>query len=483
MSGERSGAAQEPTVAWFGPACCYDRLMHSQKVWLSLRSLLGLVALAAGWMATTETAQAAGPASLWTRESGQDWPGFLGPTGDAKSVETGIRTDWTDGLPILWQHEIGEGYSAPAVVRGRLFMFDRHGDSARLTCLNAETGAELWRREYPTAYEDYYEYSNGPRASPVVDEGRVYTFGVEGRLRCHRVIDGELLWEVDTTERFGVVKNFFGVGSTPVVEGDLLIAQIGGSPPASPKIHSGDVEPNGSAIVAFDKLTGEVRYAMGDDLASYAALRLATIDGRRWGFAFARRGLLAFEPSSGEIDFHYPWRAKILESVNAATPVVIGDRVLITETYGPGAALLKVRTQGYEVLWEDSARRDKSLECHWNTPVYEDGVVYASSGRNPGNAELRAVEFETGRVLWSEPGLQRSSLLSVDGHLIVLSEDGVLRLLARNPERYEQRGEVDLRADGRKLLLAPAWNAPVLAHGILYVQGKDRLVAVELIPQ
>jgi len=419
--------------------------------------------------------------SLWTRTRGDDWPGFLGPNRDGRSAETGIRTDWSAGLPMLWQREVGEGYSAPAISRGRLFMFDRHEDRARLTCLNAESGAEIWQRSYPTIYEDYYDYSNGPRASPLVDGDRVYSFGVEGRLRCHRVSDGELLWDVDTSARFGVIQNFFGVGSTPAIEGDLLIAQIGGSPPGAPKIHSGEVRPNGSAVVAFDKMTGEVRYQVGDELASYSAVKLATIAGRRWGFVFTRGGLLAFEPSTGRIDFSFPWRARILESVNASTPVVVGNRVLSSETYGPGTAVLAVRPGGYEVIWEDGGRRDGSFSCHWNTPVHEDGVVYGSSGRHSGNAELRAVELETGTVLWSEPRLQRSSLLSVDGHFIVLSEDGTLRLLLQDRERYHPVGELVLEADGRRLLEPPAWNAPVLSHGILFVQGKGRLVALELI--
>ncbi len=182
--------------------------------------------------------------SLWSRQTGDDWPGFLGPNRDGKSAETGIRTDWSAGLPILWQREVGEGYSAPAVVAGRLFMFDRHGDTARLTAFHAETGEELWRQEYPTHYKDYYDYSNGPRASPVVDGDRVYTLGVEGLLRCHRMATGKLLWVVDTVARYGVVQSFFGVAATPAVEGGLLIVQVGGSPTGSPKIHSGGVEPN-----------------------------------------------------------------------------------------------------------------------------------------------------------------------------------------------------------------------------------------------
>jgi outer membrane protein assembly factor BamB len=459
-------------------------MLRSSSV-VEVLALIGLLSLSLPVGAEETPAGAAEPPSLWTRTRGEDWPGFLGPARDGKSAETGIRSDWSDGLPILWYVEVGEGYSAPSVAAGRLFVFDRVGGAiggrARLRSLNAETGTELWRSEYPTDYQDYYQYSNGPRASPVVDGDRVYTFGVEGRLRCHRVIDGELLWEVDTAARYGVVQNFFGAGSTPAVEGDLLIAQVGGSPPNSPPIHSGAVRPNGTAVVAFDKRTGGVRYSVGAQLASYAAVKLATVGERRWGLVFARGGLLAFEPTTGEIDFFYPWRAPILESVNAATPVVVGDQVLITETYGVGASLLAIRPGGYEVIWKDPPRRGQSLAAHWATPIYHDGVVYGSSGRNSGDAELRAVRFETGEVLWSEPRLKRSTLLSVDGHLVVLSEDGVLRLLRQNPEKYELVAELTVEEAGKSLLNPPAWNAPVLSHGILYVRGKDRLVALELI--
>lgn len=329
-----------------------------------------------------------------------DWPAFLGPTADSKSAEKLDLATWRRpaGPPVAWWREVGEGYSAPAVAGGRLFHFDRHGDRARLTCLDAASGEELWRAEYPTAYEDYYGYSNGPRASPVVDGDRVYVFGVEGRLRCHRVSDGELLWEVDTTAEFGVVQNFFGVGASPVVEGDLLIVMVGGSPAGSPAIHSDKVRGNGSAIVAFDKLDGTVRYRFGDELASYATPRLATVGGRRRGFAFTRGGLLAFDPGAGRALDFFPWRARILESVNASTPVVVGDTVFISETYGPGSALLRLAAAGdgegrggerLEVVWQDPPGRGKSLQTHWNTAVHHDGHLYASSGRNTGDAELR----------------------------------------------------------------------------------------------
>ena len=415
--------------------------------------------------------------------AGQDWPAFLGPRGDATSAETGIRTDWRQGLPVVWQRSLGEGYSMGSVSRGRFFVFDRAAGEARLTALDAATGRELWRSAYPSRYEDHYGYSAGPRASPVVEGDRVYTYGVEGRLRCLRVEDGTLLWEVDTVTRFGVVQNFFGVGSSPVVEGDLLIVMVGGSPPGAPAIHTGDLQGNGTGLVAFDTQSGEVRWTLSDELASYSTPRIATMHGRRRGFAFTRGGLLGFDPLRGTRDFFFPWRARKLESVNASSPVVVDDTVLVSESYGPGGVLLRVPPSGEpKVVWRDG-RRNQSLQTHWSTPVYHEGYLYASSGQSSGNAELRCLEYRTGQVQWAEEGLARGTLLLVDDHLIVLTEYGKLLLVRPDPKGFRKMGTfVPLDEKGRPLLAHPAWNAPVLAHGLLYVRGRDRLLALQLIP-
>jgi outer membrane protein assembly factor BamB len=290
---------------------------------------------------------------------------------------------------------------------------------------------------------------------------------------------------VDTKKDFNFRQNFFGVGSAPVVEGDLLLAQVGGSPPGSDDVPIEELKSTGSAVVAFDKLTGKVRYKTGDDLASYAVPTLATIDGRRWCFVFARGGLLAFDPATGKTDFHFPWRARALESVNAANPVVAGDRVLISECYGPGSALLKVRPGGYDLLWDDSQKgRDKALLAHWATPIYHDGYVYGCSGRHPNGCELRCVELATGKVKWKRRDLSRTSLLMVDGHFVCLGEYGELLLLKVNPEKCEEVSRWDGAGPrDQPLLEYPCWAAPILADGLLYLRGKDRLVCLELIPR
>jgi outer membrane protein assembly factor BamB len=451
---------------------------------------------------SNSTGDAEALTSLWIRQRGEDWPIFLGPTQDSKSAEKGLITPWPKSGPrIVWQKEVGTGYGIGSVALGRYFHFDRRKDPggrgmARLTCSHAETGKELWKFEYRTDYEDQLGYNNGPRASPILDGNRVYILGAEGTLHCVRASDGQLVWEVNTTEKYGVVQNFFGVGSTPAITDDLLICMVGGSPPGSPGLYqsNGKVSGNGSGVVAFNKFTGEVKYSITDELASYSSTRLATLNKRSWCFQLCRGGLLGFEPQSGKVDFFYPWRATLLESVNASMPVVIKDEVFISEAYQIGSSLLKVRPGGYDVVWADKpTSRDKSFRAHWNTPVHVDGYLYGASGRNPGDTDLRCIEWKTGKVMWSELTNDRSSMLYVDGHLINLGEYGTLQLLRVNPQKFDVVSEVILRREGAdgvdpidggppRLLRMPCWAAPILAHGLLYVRGDDRVVCLEVIP-
>jgi outer membrane protein assembly factor BamB len=422
-----------------------------------------------------------------TQIAGTDWPCFLGPTGDSVSSERGIVTPWPkDGPPIVWYDEAGEGYGMPVVVKDRLYLFDRVDNTARLRCLGATTGKPLWKLEYPTAYRDKYNYSGGPRCCPVVDDDRVYIFGAEGLLICAQASDGKELWRIDTAEKFGVVQNFFGVGSTPVIEGDLLIAQIGGSPADSNADDFAALKGNGSGVVAFDKFTGKVVYQIADELASYASPVLATIDGRRWCFVLARGGLIGFEPKAGKVDFHFPWRASDLESVNASNPVVVGDEVFISECYGIGGVLLKVKPGGCEVIWSDAKKspREKSMMCHWMTPIHVDGHLYGCSGRH-NSAELRCIELATGKVMWNEPRLSRTSLLMVDGHFVLQMEFGPLMLLKVNPSKFEELSVWRTEPPDAKeaLLEYPCWAAPIMSHGLMYLRGRNQIVCVEMIPR
>ncbi|MCH2594567.1 MAG: PQQ-like beta-propeller repeat protein [Pirellulales bacterium] len=452
---------------------------------MGMGPLMGMARILLILLLTTEITTL--PEDLGSGRPGVDWPDFLGPGRTSKSSETGLHLDWTQRPQIAWQCILGTSYGAPAVSRGRLLHYDRHGDLARLTCRHSETGQELWRYEHATQYTDLLGYNNGPRCSPIVEGNRVYAFSAEGEFHCVRLSNGKPLWQINTQEKFGVVKNFFGVGSTPLLWDDLLIANIGGSPPQGPaNIYAaqGNILGNGSGVVAFDKMTGEIRWQATDEFASYASPVSATLNGKPWCFVFARGGLVGLNPGTGAVGFSFPWRAKKLESGNASSPVVVGNRVFISETYGRGRGLLEMQQGAAKVVWQDKTdSRDKTLELHWNTAVHHDGYLYGSSGRHTSSAELRCVDLETGQIMWSEPGFGRASLLFVENNLICLSEDGTLRILEATSDRYKLRSEIILRdAAGQPLLEYPAWAAPILSHGLLYVRGKGRLVCLDLLP-
>ncbi|MEM9941692.1 MAG: PQQ-binding-like beta-propeller repeat protein [Planctomycetota bacterium] len=426
--------------------------------------------------------------SLWTRQIGNDWPQFLGPDGDGKSDETGIIKDWSAGnLKLLWKTSTGEGYGMGSVSNGRFFHFGRMDGKANLICLNAETGEPIWNFSYPSNYRDMYGYDSGPRASPIIDQNRVYIYGVEGMLHCLNVTDGKLIWKLDVNKKFGVIQNFFGVASSPVIFEDKIIVMAGGSPADSNQIPAGRldlVKPNGTGIIALDKLTGQLLYQTVDDLASYCSLKATRFDQSPVILAWMRGSLFGLNPQNGKPIFDFYWRARKLESVNASMPVVLPeDQIFISECYERGSVLLKRTDSGVTPIWTDQGRRDKALEAHWNTPVVDGDYLYGCSGRHSGPAELRCIHWKTGEVQWKQRGLARSSITWIDGHLVVIGELGDLVLVKANPDRYEEvtryePGQGENQIEFRQ----PCWAAPVISHGLLYVRGKSQMACFELIP-
>ena len=417
------------------------------------------------------------------------WPTFLGPNQDGKSSQKNILKDWSDGkLKLLWQHETGKGYGIGSVADGKFYHFGLYGKQTRLTCLDCTSGIADWTFKYESNYDDLYGYDAGPRATPIIDGDHVYTYGVEGQLHCLDKSDGQVVWKKDLNKQFGVIQNFFGVASSPTIFEDLIIVMVGGSPEESKKVAPGrlnQVKPNRSGIVAFDKLTGEVKYQTVNDLASYASLRIANINGQPTLLAWMRESLYGVEPRSGKELFSFYWRARILESVNAATPVAIGkDKILLSECYERGAVLMQVEPDNAEpkLIWSDKdARRNPTLHSHWNTPVVIGDYAYGCSGRNTASADLRCFDWKTGKVQWKYDDLSRASITWVDGHFVVLGEQGELLLIKANPEKIEIVTRYE-PGDGENQIKFkhPCWAAPVISDGKLFVRGRDKLACFQL---
>jgi len=414
---------------------------------------------------------------------GSDWPKFLGPNSDNSSPEKGILTAWPkEGLKKVWECKLGQGYAPPVVANGKLFHFDRFDDTARLTCRNAETGELIWKHEYSTEYVDQYGYDPGPRACPLVDGDLVFTHGVEGRVSAVTVADGKSVWSVDTKKDYHFHQNFFGVGSVPVVHGDLLIVAVGGSAKGAKPFDFRDVKGDGCGIVAFDKKTGKEKYRTTDELASYSSPVIATLQGKATGIYFARGGLIGFDPDTGKERFAYKWRAKSMESVNAANPTIVGDTILLSECYEKGAVCLRVKADwSLEEVWTDKGNDadEKTLLAHWCTPVADGKHYYACSGRHTPEGDIRCIEQATGKVIWKETKTRRCTLTKIDGHALCLAEDGTLTLFELSPDKFAPIAKWKEVPD----LTYPCWAPPVVSRGLMYLRGEGTLACYELIPK
>ena len=495
-----------------------------------------------------------------------DWPYFLGPTGDNVSKEVGLLDAFPkDGPREVFAKRIGTGYAPVSVRDGKVVLFHRaskllkiapddtfakviayingelaaFGAKERVTeasiraaqannnrrgylvmpaaiqkffdqeivdCLDAKTGKLIWRHAYPTAYEDPYGYNNGPRCVPMLTKDRCITYGAEGVLLCLDLKTGKPIWRRDIDKDFKIVKNFFGVGSTPVLEGNLLITMVGGQP--------------NSGMAAFNLKDGKTVWtSVGKDTwhgtaklgwpgepiidwlgvekqASYAAPVLATVHGRRVAFCFMRQGLVALDPKTGKVFFKHWFRARVPESVNASNPVVWKDMVFASSCYyGEGAFVLKIKKDlsGYEEVWSTRKRRaanrrhEEVLGIHWMTPILHEGQLYASSGRNEPDASFRCVDFLTGKLNWQvdeswskfggggDKKYGRSSIVLADKKLIVLGETGRLGLYEINAKKA-----VELSSYHSPKLHYPCWGGPALANKKLYIRSEDRLICYDI---
>lgn len=429
------------------------------RVLLMCACSLAASALATAQNAPPPAAPPPAPPTIIDVQNPSDWPRYLGPNGDGSSPETGWLKDWpAAGPPVRWWARVGEAYSAPVVADGRLVLFHRVGDQERVDCVDAMAGTPVWSHAYATQYEDRYGYNNGPRNSPTIDDGKVYTLGAEGKLTCLAMADGRLLWTRDLNAEHHVEQNFFGVGVAPVIEGDLILINLGA--------------PDGAGVIALRKSDGETAWKASDHPASYSTPTVRTINGERMALFLTREGFLGIEPQTGRVRYEFPFRSKTNESVNAATPVVKDNLVFLSATYNTGAVLLRLKPEGLETVWRD---RD-AMQNHWATSVLRDGYLYGMDGRHENGSNFRCIEFMTGKVMWTaDQGLGRATYIMAESRLIALGERGDLALIELSPERYIEKTRV-------KLLKYPCWTPPVMARGILYLRNENTLVSLDLRP-
>ncbi len=369
--------------------------------------------------------------------SAVDWPGWRGLGRDAVTTESGWTTNWpSGGPPKLWEAEVGIGSCSVAVSDGRVFTAGNDDTQDTIFAFDAATGKPIWKHSY-AAPVLATQYEGGPAATPTVDKGRLYTLSREGLLLCLEAATGKKVWSADLVKDLGGQAPRWMYATSPLVDGDLVIAEPGG---------------RGSSVVAFNKTDGRVVWKSGSEGTSYSSPVAFDFRGKRCVAIFNVFGLVILDKASGKELARHPWKTSY--DINAATPIIAGERIFISSGYKVGCALLEFTGNSLRELW-----RNKNMHNQFNSCVLWQGHIYGFDEK-----ELRCLDLKTGESKWSQGGMGKASLIVADGKLVIMSEKGELVVAEATPAGYKELA--------RASAVRPrSWVTPVLANGKIYAKN------------
>ncbi|HEV2845018.1 MAG TPA: PQQ-binding-like beta-propeller repeat protein [Thermoanaerobaculia bacterium] len=332
--------------------------------------------------------------------------------------------------------------------KNRLITAFGEGSNDFAAAYDATTGTQLWKT--PLGPKFVSDQGNGPRSTPTVDGDMVYTLTATGKLAALNAADGKKVWGRDLRGELGADPPQWGISTSPLVEGNLLLVDAGGS--------------GGKSLVAFDKKTGKTVWATQNEQAGYSAPIAITVGGVRQIIFFTGRAVLSVSPKDGKLFWRVPWQTDY--DVNAATPIFVApDKLYISSGYGTGAALFKLKVAGGKVS-ADEVWTSRKMKNQFSSSVLHNGHIYGFD-----NSVLKAINVATGEEVWKESGFGHGSLILADGHLVVLSERGKLLLVEASPAGYREKGST-------QILSGKCWTAPTLANGRLYLRNEEQLLAL-----
>lgn len=384
-----------------------------------------------------------------------DWPQFLGKNRDGVAHDEKPVAPWKESLAPQWKITLGAGYAGPVVAAGKVVVAHRQGANDHLDCYPAKGGERIWRASFPATYAGGYNPDKGPRAAPIVDGDQVFLFTATSQLHCVNFKTGKATWSRDLAKDYKLKESYFGAGASPLAIDSALIVALGGSP--------------GAGVVAIDKANGKTLWKAVDDDVSYSSPILAARGGKPIIIAALREKCVGLNPKNGKVDFEVMFGDRGL-SVTGATPVIEKDKLFLTAEYRIGAAMLDMSQADLPAVWEN----DESLSCHYSTPIFYQGHLYATAGREDyRQGDLRCVDAADGKVIWEEKGIGVAHAIRVGEQILLVGIDGELRLFKASPEKFEIQAKASLGAGEHR-------PAPAYADGRLLVRANQSPTTSEL---
>lgn len=407
-----------------------------------------------------------------------DWPQWRGARRDGIWREEGVLEKFAgERIPLRWTVPLGAGYSGPTIAAGRVYVMDYLKDklSERVLCLDWRTGAMLWEVSYECSYAGF-KYEAGPRASVTIHDGRAYALGAAGNLHCIDAVSGKILWQRDLRGEYRIRMPNWGIAAHPLIEGELMITQIGGAGEA--------------CVVAFDRKTGEERWKAFSDEASYSPPVAFEQAGRRLIVMALGFRLVAFDPADGTLRWSHD-QPKSSWPISIPAPVVQGDLMFFCTAHA-GSYLFRLARDrpAVEIVWE-RGRRPRSVDTL--TPVIPDplvmnGLVFGVQT----DGELRCLDLMTGKRLWEtlEP---MPKAWHATMHLVragesgdrawIFTEQGNLILARLNADGYQELTRarlLDPTLEQGPRGRAVTWSHPAFAYRHIFARSDRELVCAGL---
>jgi outer membrane protein assembly factor BamB len=409
-----------------------------------------------------------GTADLATTTS-IDFPQFLGPQRNSVIAGANLSRDWKSNPPtLLWKNEMGAGWSAFAAVNGFAVTIEQRGAEEELevvTCYEIETGAAVWSSEFPVRHTTVMGFV-GPRSTPTIHGGRVYTMGATGVVRCLDGNDGTEIWRRDLMAERQVTQEeaengvTWGRAGSPLVVDDRLIVNVGGA--------GQDIV----TLAALDLKNGRTLWESGSHQIAYASPVLATLHGKRQILSVNENYVTAHDVETGDILWEHPWKGLSNMNANCSQPVAVDDaRVFLSKGYGRGAELIET-SPGDDPASEWSTRTlwtNKVMKTKFSNVAIRDGFVYGLD-----DGILSCIELDTGRRRWKKGRYGYGQILMVDDLLLVMSElRGEVALVEANPDQYVKLGEFNV-------IEGQTWNNLCLYGDRLLVRNSDEAACIQL---
>ena len=386
-----------------------------------------------------------------------DWPQWRGPNRDGRVNDAAIPATWPKTLKEEWKITVGIGHASPVEANGKIFVFTRQGEDEVLLCLDAATGKEVWRSSQPISYEPHEAakaHGKGPKSTPVVSGGLVYTFGISGVLSAHEANTGKLKWRREFSKEYPKTSPWFGTAMSPLVDSGLVIAHVGGN--------------DKGALTAFDAQTGATKWTNDMDGPGYASPIIVTLAGTRQIVTFMQKDVVGVEFSSGKLLWKLPSKTQYNENINT---VLSYKDMLIFSREGQGLSAIRLTKPGAEIVPEQ-VWVNKEAELYMSTPVLQGSTLFGMTDRQKG--QFFAVDAENGKTVWQSPGRmgENAAILNLAGKVILfLTNDAKLIVQAVDGKTYAPQAEYTVASSA-------TWAHPLVIGKRILIKDENSLASL-----